>query len=233
MKTTMPALSAFALLFGGFSCSEDISDMTSDASPLAPDARDNSMLPYAREVIRFAPGEGAGFGNDKLPDVVLGQPHGMGTGQASLDVLSLGVGGTIELGFGDKHIIDGDGPDFVVFENPFWVNGDESNPFAEPGQVSVSMDGSTWLPFPCNSQGNDMGQYTGCAGFSPTLEYDAFSLLPLDFSMTGGDAFDLADVGLSEARFVRIVDTSIEGEMPSAGFDLDAVGLLHWAENSP
>ena len=44
----------------------------------------------------------------------------------------------------------------------------------------------------------------------------------------GGDPFDLADVGLSEVRFIRITDLTGEGQSPIAGFDLDAVGLINW-----
>src|SRR6185503_4202639 len=35
-------------------------------------------LPYARELVSFGPGEGAGFGDDELPAVVLGPPDGRG-----------------------------------------------------------------------------------------------------------------------------------------------------------
>jgi hypothetical protein len=51
--------------------------------------------------------------------------------------------------------------------------------------------------------------------------------VPLDAEVSGGDAFDLADVGLASARFVRVRDVSRAGAAPSAGFDLDAVGVVH------
>jgi len=54
---------------------------------------------------------------------VLGPPRGK-PGAGSLHVLSLGVGGEIVLGFGGS-IVDGDGPDFVVFENAFFIDGDD------------------------------------------------------------------------------------------------------------
>jgi len=194
------------------------------APPVAADA-----LPYASEVVAFEPGAEAGFGEEKLPDVVLGPPKGKGLEAGSLDVLSLGKGGSIELGFGESAILDGDGPDFVVFENPFWPGGDSRAVFAEVGAVSVSEDGETWLEFPCDAEGDGAGRFEGCAGWSPTLEYDASDAVPLDPAVTGGDAFDLADVGLSAARFVRIVDRSNGGAEPSAGFDLDAVGVVRVA----
>lgn len=212
-------------------CSSGSEDTEPDASLAQIDAADTSALPYAREVVSFTPGPGAGFGQERLPDVVTGPPAGKGTAQASTDVLSLGVGGEIVLGFGDLSIVDEAGPDFVVFENPFWIGNDPMNPFAELGEVSVSSDGVTWHTFTCDLKGNGSGLWPGCAGFSPTLEYDAFSLLPIDLGQSGGDGFDLADLGLSEVRFVRIVDLASSGDMPSAGFDLDAVGLIHWSQS--
>jgi hypothetical protein len=47
----------------------------------------------------------------------------------------------------------------------------------------------------------------------------------------GGDAFDLADIGLQRARFVRIRDS---GENPyegtAGGFDLDALAVVNGVE---
>jgi hypothetical protein len=180
---------------------------------------------YVSEIVSFEPGEEAGFGADKLPQVVLGPPKGKGVTSGSLDVLSLGKGGSIELGFGGV-IHDGDGADFVVFENAFWPGGDPTAVFAELGQVSVSSDGVEWLAFPCDAGGDGNGNFPGCAGFTPTLEYDAGAGLPLDPAVTGGDGFDLAELGLSSVRFVRLTDISLAGVAPSAGFDLDAVGVV-------
>jgi hypothetical protein len=184
-------------------------------------------LPYARGIVSFEPGEGAGFGEDELPDVVLGPPDGHGERAGSLDVLSLGKGGSIALDFGELGIADGPGADFVVFENAFWPGGDPTLVFAEPGEVSVSADGSEWHAFPCDAGGDGAGRFTGCAGWTPTLDYDASSVVPLDPERTGGDAFDLSALGLSNARFVRVTDVSLAGATPSAGFDLDAVGIVN------
>jgi hypothetical protein len=192
------------------------------------EASDAAEPPYASSVESFSPGEGAGFGQTKLPDVVLGPPHGKGTDSGSLDVLSLGSDGEIVLGFGDRSIADGAGVDFVVFENPFWPSGDMSAVYAELGEVSVSEDGKHWETFACDTQGDGQEHFPGCAGWSPTLEYDASTLVPLDPKQTGGDAFDLADVGLASARFVKIHDLkTLEPAGTSSGFDLDAVGIVH------
>ena len=184
-------------------------------------------LPYASELVSFEPGEGSGFGAEELPDVVLGPPDGRGELSGSLDVLSLGKGGSIVLGFGERAIIDGEGPDFVVFENAFWPGGDPTLVFAEPGEVSVSDDGTEWHVFPCDAEGDGMGGFDGCAGWTPALEYDPVASVPLEPTVSGGDAFDLAEIGVTRARFVRVTDASNNGAEPSAGFDLDAVGVVH------
>lgn len=185
-------------------------------------------LPYARSVESFTPGEGGGFGEPELPEVVLGPPRGKGVRGGSLDVVSLGLGGEIVLGFGDRVISDEPGPDFIVFENAFWPGGDASQVYAELGEVSVSQDGETWHTFACDTEGDGQGAFAGCAGASPTLEYDPLTLLPLDRAQTGGDAFDLGELELDSAKFVRIIDLRTLGNTgTNSGFDLDAVGLMH------
>ena len=182
--------------------------------------------PYASSIVAFEPGEGAGFGQSKLPGVVLGPPLGKGVTSGSLDVLSLGKGGSIVLGFEPLALVDGDGPDLVVFENAFWPGGDASAVFAEPGEVSVSDDGEEWHTFPCDAEGDGEGHFAGCAGVTPTEKYDASAVVPLVPALTGGDAFDLAELGVARARFVRIRDRANAGATPSAGLDLDAVGVI-------
>ncbi len=185
-------------------------------------------LPYARSVESFTPGAGAGFNQAELPGIVLGPPRGKGNLAGSLDVLALGAGGEIVLGFGDRTISDGPGADFVVFENAFWPGGDRGQVYAELAEVSVSEDGETWLTFACDTAGDGQGAFPGCAGATPALDFDPLALLPLDPEQTGGDAFDLADVGLEAASFVKIVDLeTLEPAGNTTGFDLDAVGLAH------
>jgi hypothetical protein len=220
-RSALVALGGLAL--GG--CAADAGDAPPADEPGAPSALD---LPYAGYVVSFEPGAGAGFGQDRLPDIVLGPPTGKGKQAGSLDVLSLGKGGSIVLGFEHHAIADLEGPDLVVFENPFWPGGDASAVYAEPGEVSVSEDGESWLAFECGFD-REGSSVEGCAGVTPTLEYDASSGDPLVWETTGGDTFDLADLGLKLANFVRIRDVSGAGEAPTAGFDLDAVGILNAA----
>lgn len=190
----------------------------------APQCEDESH--YASEVVSFTPGLNAGYGQANMPDVVLGPPAPGSSFSGSLDVVSLGAGGEIVLGFGEHTVTDGPGADFIVWENPFFVGGDVENPYAELGEVSVSLDGEEWHAFPCDPLQSD-GYDPGCAGWRPRTEFDPCTLIPLDPSLVGGDAFDLADVGLSEIRYVRIRDLAIDGGEWSAGFDLDAVGAVH------
>ena len=184
---------------------------------------DDDESPYAVEVVRFEPGEGAGFGASAMPFVVLGPPKGQGLENGSRDVVSLGLGGVIELRLG-VDVSDGDGPDLLVFENPFeWGNGQL---FAEPGEVAVSADGEEWRTFPCAPHDE---LPNGCAGYAPVFANEERGLSATSPAEAGGDAFDLADVGLERARFVRVTDRNepggLQGE-PTAGFDLDAVAAV-------
>lgn len=180
---------------------------------------------YATEVVSFTPGPGATFGHRAMPDIVLGPPQGRGDRSGSTDVVSLGLGGTIVLGF-DRDIVDGPGADFVVFENAFVADGREQRVWMEFAEVSVSEDGARWVTFRCDPAGS--APFTGCAGWSPVYASAESGYCALDPRVSGGDFFDLAAVGVTRARFVRIRDLQTLGAMPPAsGFDLDAVGVLH------
>lgn len=181
--------------------------------------------PYATQVVSFSPGLNAGFGEDD-PKVVLGPPRDGSPDRGSLHVLSLGVGGEIVLSFGEDVIFDGPGPDFVVWENPFWIGGNQQAPYAELGEIAVSNDLETWHTFACDSTAT-MPYDVGCAGWRPMVPFDVCGMQPLDPTKTGGDAFDLADLDVKQARYIRIRDLAKNGLPPSAGFDLDAVGGVH------
>jgi len=141
-----------------------------------------------------------------------------------LDVVSLGNGGQVTVEFGGSKIVDGPGPDFIVFENAFFAAGDSSQPFAELATVEVSEDGQTWVAFPCVASG---APYGSCAGWHPVYaNADENEIDPLDPSVAGGDAFDLAEIGVGSARFVRITDRSDLTGMNGV-FDLDAVAVVN------
>jgi hypothetical protein len=176
---------------------------------------------FATEVISHEFGEGQDHGQDEFPEAILGGPLGGGCCRGSLEVVSLGDGGHVVLGFGDRTIVDGPGVDFVVFENVFWAGGDPELPVAELGLVEVSADGQEWVAFPC--EGGEGPTYGQCAGWRPVDANVIEGIDPFDAETAGGDQFDLADIEVDEARFVRITD--IAGD--DVVFDLDAVAVLN------
>ncbi|HEU4409967.1 MAG TPA: hypothetical protein VFS43_32230, partial [Polyangiaceae bacterium] len=178
---------------------------------------------YVTRVASFSPGPGAGFGQDRMPDVVFGPPRGGGEAQGSLDVVSLGQGGEIVVEFTTNAAVDGPGADFLVFENPFVVAGGAV--FREPAEVSVSEDGASWVAFPCDPARPDEGS---CAGRNVVYANPDAGVSALDPAAAGGDAFDLAAVGVGRARFVRIRDVAASAAgAPAAGFDLDALAIVN------
>src|SRR5690606_18822466 len=217
--------------------------------------------PYADAVVGYQVGQFGGFpGPRVLPGIVTGPPRGSGLLDGSFDVFSLGFGGWIVLRFVDNVIVDGDGPDFTVFENAFFAENPGTltleRPFADPGIVGVSQDGVVWHEFPCLLATLPAAgvYYPGCAGVYPVLSHadrpetphaSIPSPLPLSALIglpseplpavpgAGGDSFDLAHVGLTWARFVRIRDPNHATGDPfgptNAGFDLDAVAAIHSA----
>jgi hypothetical protein len=216
-------------------------------------ARVASADPYIDAVVSYRVGTGGGGRQADLPGVVLGPPRGGGAFTGSLDVFSLGLGGQIVVEFRDNVVVDGPGPDFTVFENAFLQRGLTTlPPYAEPGTVSVSADGATWTTFPCALDQPPF--YPGCAGVYPVFANadDPTSPSPLVPSTapiaslvgqdidtfvpppgSGGDTFDLATVGLTAIRFVRIDGGPIVfGQQGLAGFDLDAVAGVHSVETA-
>lgn len=173
---------------------------------------------FATEVLAVEFGPGQSFGRSSMPAVVTGPPKGGGCCKGSLDVVSLGNGGTITLGF-ERAIVDGPGPDFVVFENPFEFG---SQVYAEPATVEVSDDGVAWVGYPCTATEPPFGT---CAGWRPVYLDGVDG--PVDPASSGGDRFDLADLGLASARFVRLTDRVDVTPADGGSFDLDAVGIVH------
>ena len=204
----------------------DGGDARDDGAPLdAPDAHALTAAHYVSRVVSFTKGDGGGYGQDKMPTVVEGPPHGGGCCAGSTDVLSLGDGGEIVVAF-DVEIVDGPGVDLLVFENPFEIGGDKTNILAELGEVSVSEDGVSWSTFPCTAREYPYG---ACAGWHPVY---ATPDDPVDVDhpeKAGGDPFDLADLGVTRAKFVRVRDmrTKIPSISATAGFDLDAMAVIH------
>lgn len=177
----------------------------------------------------FVPGGGQAVGQEPeyFPANVLGLPDpGARRMVPSIDprqIVSLGMGGEIVLRF-DAPIVDGDGADLTVFENAFYYAiGPRERLFAEPAEVAASRDGINFVAWPF-----DTLTLAGCAGTAPTYG----DRNPFDPAVSGGNAFDLAAIGLDSVRFLRIRDvtalvaadaTHPYWDPTLSGFDLDAV----------
>ena len=147
----------------------------------------------------------------------------------SYDICCLGRGGQITMTFA-QPIGNGSGWDFAVFENSF------DDGFLELAYVEVSSDGVTFKRFYNRSlTANPVATY---GTVDPTDVYG----LAGKYRQGYGVPFDLNDVGLSSVTHVRIVDVVGNGSYHdtvggviydpyptwgSAGFDLDAVGVIH------
>jgi len=188
---------------------------SADPTEEMPCSIDYTPYPFIHNVLSYEPGEGAGFGQDQYPDIVYGPPLGAGANAGSLDVLSLGEGGSIVFSFEDLDIIDGDGPDLIIFENPFigW---------SEPGIAGASIDGETWVEWACDTE-----TYEGCVGIHPVLSHPDNCIDARDPERAGGDPLDLADIDLDSARYIRIRDAAVSGP---GGFDLEAASAIHFVE---
>jgi hypothetical protein len=170
----------------------------------------------------------------KTPNKALGMARGTVS-----DICSLGRGGKITLTF-DAPIPNREGCDFAVFENGF------SNSFLELAYVEVSSNGEDFVRFKVYSlTPNPVGAY----GTINTTDIDGFAG---KYRMGYGTPFDmeeLADdplvvdgtVDINAITHIRIIDVIGNGNETdedgrpifdpypttgSAGFDLEAVGVL-------
>jgi hypothetical protein len=170
----------------------------------------------------------------------VGKASGNSTG-----VVSLGDGGAALLTF-DDAIRNGDGADFVVYENGF------SDTFLELAFVEVSSDGDNFIRFDAVSLTEADTQKSGFEALDPADIHNFAG----KYRQGYGTPFDLEELrGASELldvdaiTHVRIVDVvgSIDDAYAtydalgnkvndpwstpfgSSGFDLDAVGVIHQA----
>jgi hypothetical protein len=185
---------------------------------------------FITKVVSFTPGDCAGFGAGEMPGIISGPPAGAGDEKGSLDVVSLGIGGELVVSFEPNAIVDGPGPDFIVFENAFFAAGNPNAPSADPGEVSVSEDGTTWKIYECMP--GAAAPYGKCAGWHPVYSAPGNGISPIDPKTAGGEAYDLSELGITRARFVRIRDKSTatcEGQPKpqNLGFDLDSIAVVN------
>ncbi|MCX7862980.1 MAG: T9SS type A sorting domain-containing protein [Bacteroidales bacterium] len=168
-------------------------------------------------------------------------------GKANNQVVSLGDGGTAIVSF-THPICDKQGFDFAVFENSFDGN------FLELAFVEISSDSIHWFRFPSVSLTPTLEQISTFGILSPTNIYN----LAGKYKVLFGTPFDIEDIESSplldkqNIRFVKIIDVigSIDSTIASfdsngniindpyptpfytGGFDLDAVGVIHFCSNN-
>ncbi len=177
-------------------------------------------------VINYKWGEGQNLGqsSEYFPQNIFGLPSENANENipesSPMEILSIGLGGSLTVSFKNFYIVDKNGPDFIIFENVF-INPITKKNFCEPAKVSVSFDGINFVTFPY-----DTNNLSGCAGITPTHRSGNN---PLDW---GGDQFDLSNINLTKIKFIRIDD--ISGvilnnknhkyyDATVSGFDLDAI----------
>ena len=205
----------------------------------------DAPIGWASEIVDLVRGP-QDIGDPESPPASAGDAaEALGPASAgSLDVVSLGDGGWVTLGF-PWLLRDGPGPDLAIFENGFPTLG---GVFAELAFVEVSSDGAQFARFPARSL--TPGPVGGFGVLDPTNIAGLAGALPAGT----GTAFDLADlsaeplvqsgaVDLQALRYVRVVDVIGDGStfdasgapvhdpfptpFEAGGFDLDAAGMLH------
>lgn len=170
-----------------------------------------------------------------------------GTGKANNKVVSLGDHGQAILTF-ESPIRNGEGPDFAVFENSL------DDTFLELAFVEVSSDGENFYRFDAVSLTQTKSQIGGFGEVDATEVHN----LAGKYRRYYGTPFDLNELkdttGLNVNRIthIRLVDVigtiknryatydskgnKVNDPWPtdfySCGFDLDAVGVIHFADES-
>ena len=172
----------------------------------------------------------------QTPEKALGKAVG-----TSYDIVCLGRGGEITMTF-NGGIKNGLGDDFAVFENAF------SDTFLELGYVEVSSNGSDFFRFENDSltpgPGSDWDGEVYPTNVDPT-NIDGFGG---KYRQGYGTPFDLDDLAgisgldINNIRCVKIIDIVGDGTYldtsgdviydpyptsGSAGFDLDAIGVIN------
>ena len=163
----------------------------------------------------------------------------------NLSVVALGDGGSATVTF-DLPIMNGEGPDFAVFENSF------NDYFLELAFVEVSSDGVRFVRFPATSLTQTVRQVT--SSVDPTF----INNLAGKYKMGYGTPFDLEElrdstgIDINNITHVRVVDVvgsinplyatydafghMVNDPWPtnsySSGFDLDGVAVINQNTNA-
>jgi hypothetical protein len=197
--------------------SDDTTEAPVDLKREDPDTISDAFL-GSDDLFAFYPADGATYGQDKFPDNIYGPPESSRT-----DVVSFGNGGFMIIELKGYVIVNDSGADFTIFENPF-------SGWTERATVAVSSDGISYTSFPCDPFDPE-GVYEGCAGVNE-INYSEIDEDMLDPSSSGGDTYDLATIDAPEPiRYIKITDDETCTSPPlctsSAGFDLDAIGIIN------
>ena len=156
-------------------------------------------------------------------------------------VVSLGDGGTAILTF-SSPIINGNGADFAVFENAF------DNTFLELAHVEVSSDGINFFRFESISLSQDNAQISNVVNateiYNLAGKYRAQFGTPFDLEelteITGLDVNNVTHVKIidvvgslneSYASYDsqgNIINDPFPTPFETGGFDLDAIGVIHY-----
>lgn len=170
-------------------------------------------------------------------------------GMADGEVISLGDSGIATVQF-SQAIYNGEGADFVVFENGFQNPANPEEAFLELAFVEVSSDGVHFFRFQTTSNTQSLVQIKGSGDY---MNARLINNLAGKYAAQYGTPFDLEElkstVGLDVTHIthIRIVDVigdigSIASKdangqkindpyptpFPTGGFDLDAVGAIHF-----
>ena len=163
-------------------------------------------------------------------------------GPADIQPVSLGDSGEATLTF-DHYIEDGPGWDFAIFENSF------ADDYLEFGLVEVSSDGKYFVRFPARSLIQDTVQTDGFGYSDPEKvnnlagKYRGGYGTPFDLSVLknipGLDISRISHIKVRDAvgsisrrygaadSIGHLINDPYPTPYPSAGFDLDAIGVIH------
>jgi hypothetical protein len=184
-------------------------------------------LPFAQlaTIVVSAPSAtGTGFSD---PELAVNGVRGGGQAQGSMDVYSLTEDPADELVLGfEEPVLDGEGTDLVVFENPFDIS--SGGRFMDPVVVEVSADGETFVAFPYEygqaEYSEEPSDWLGFAGITPVLLHEEDAPTDPLSAEAGGDGFDLAGLQppVPEVWFVRLTAASSWTDpVTSAAFPTD------------
>lgn len=171
-------------------------------------------------------------------------------GAADRSVVSLGDSGVAIVTF-PAYVFNGDGPDFAVFENGFSNPGNDTMAYLELAFVAVSSDGENFFTFPCRTFVNNDHQIRGAGDYMRASEFNNLAGkykggygTPFDLEelagITGLDINRVTHIRLTDAvgsltsahaskdSIGRIINDPFPTPYPTGGFDLDAVGVIHY-----